>query len=196
MIRQVGALFHRQADELCWWCRQVFQRFSCGSRVIFCWGIKWLKSYPWWLGLWHDIMGLLFWFTVLVALRSNMTCCVFFLVAPLSHIWKNSPPYFCLLCWWFLLFYHCKSPWNKPPFGIGISFLYVFQPPNKHTQIFKHLMVVSTKSRRDSFFAWPSWWSNSFRAFSPAVVSLGGLRRVTSSFFKGKPGPESWETVD
>ena len=28
--------------------------------------------------------------------------------------------------------------------------------------------------RRDSFFAWPSWWSNSFPACSPAVVSLGG----------------------
>ena len=36
-----------------------------------------------------------------------------------------------------------------------------------------HQWCFQTNRRRDSFFAWPSWWSNSFRACSPAVVSLG-----------------------
>lgn len=35
------------------------------------------------------------------------------------------------------------------------------------------VVFFQKKRRRDSFFAWPFWWSNSFRACSPAVVSLG-----------------------
>ena len=61
-------------------------------------------------------------------------------------------------------------------------------------------VVFFLTRRRDSFFAWPSWWSNSFRACSPAVVSLGGGWKLKGGMmgchFFNATFPESWETVD